>query len=125
MTNAPEKLSVARDHLDRVAAAWEEPTDWKDLSVYGFSCLEAAVDAASRHIGSLTKRDHPTRERAANELHDRFGLPDASGLLNELNDARKSELYGDIPAPDLDAEDVASSIAMYVDAVGEFLTTAP
>ena len=125
MTNAPEKLSLARDHLDRVLAAWDEPTDWKDLSVYGFSCLEAAVDAASMHIGSPRKRDHSTRERDAKEMHDRFGLPDVSRLLNELNDARKSELYGDVPAPDLDAEDVASSIEAYVNEVEQLLTTGP
>ena len=125
MTNAPEKLSLAKDHLDRVLAARDEPTDWKDLSVYGFSCLEAAVDAVSMHIGSPTRRDHTNREHAAKEFHDRFGLPDVSGLLNELNDARKSELYGDVPAPDLDAEDVASSIETYVNAVAQLLATGP
>jgi len=125
MTNAPEKLSLAKDHLDRVLAAWDEPTDWKDLSVYGFSCLEAAVDAVSMHMGSVTKRDHTKREHAAKEFHDRFGLPDVSGLLIELNEARKSELYGDVPAPDLDAEDVASDIEAYVNEVERLLTTGP
>ena len=62
MTNAPEKLSLAKDHLDRVLAAWGEPTDWKDLSVYGFSCLEAAVDAVSMHVGSSRRWDHTSRE---------------------------------------------------------------
>jgi hypothetical protein len=34
-----------------------------------------------------------------------------------LNDARKSAACGDVPAPDLNAEDVASEIERYVDAI--------
>ena len=40
------------------------------------------------------------------------GLDDVSGLLRDLNEARKSVAYGDIGLPELDAEDVASRIVI-------------
>lgn len=123
MTNAPDKLLLARDHLEKVLAARREPTDWKDLSVYGFHCLEAAVDAALMHLGLPTSRSHWMREAAAKELHDKLRLPDVSALLHDLNDARKSRLYGDIPDPGLDAEDVASRVEEYVNGVEQILLT--
>ena len=121
MTTAPDKLVLAKSHLENVLAAWDEPTDWKDLSVYGFHCLEAAVDAASMHVGLPTSRSHWKREGAAEELHERLSLPDVSELLHDLNDARKSQLYGDISSPILDAGGIASEIEKYVLAVEELL----
>jgi len=40
MSDAEGKLKLARRHLERVLAAWDTPTDWDDLSLYGFYCLE-------------------------------------------------------------------------------------
>jgi hypothetical protein len=57
----------------------------------------------------------------ASELH-RQGLPDIAGLLRDLNDARKAAAFGDVERPDLDAEDIASQIEQYVDAVAALLT---
>lgn len=57
----------------------------------------------------------------ARKLHDQFGLPDVEQLLRDLNDARKAAAYGDIEAPDLDAEDVATRIEDYVEAVETIL----
>jgi hypothetical protein len=54
-------------------------------------------------------------------LHKRHGLPDVAQLLRDLNNARKAAAYGDIPAPNLNAEDVAIEIEQYVDAVGQLL----
>ena len=125
MTNAPDKILLARSHLADVLEAWHEPTDWKDLSVYGFHCLEAAIDAASMHVGLPTSRSHWKRVEVATELHDNWGLPDVSELLRGLNDARKSHLYGDIPDPGLDAKNVASRIEEYVNAVDRLLTGTP
>jgi hypothetical protein len=125
MTNAPVKLLLARDHLENVLEAWSKPPDWKALSVYGFHCLEAAVDAASMHVGLPTSRSHWKRVETAGELHDNWNLPDVSDLLRDLNDARKSHLYGDIPDPGLDAEDVASRIEEYVNAVEQLFTGTP
>ncbi len=125
MTTARDKLTLARSHLENVLAARDEPTDWKDLSVYGFHCVEAAVDAALMHLELPTSRSHWKREGAARGLHDEWGLPDVSELLHDLNDARKSRLYGDIPDPGLDAEHVASRIEEYVSAVEALLTGPP
>jgi hypothetical protein len=38
-------------------------------------------------------------------------------LLRDLNDARKAVAYGDVTRPQLNAEDVASEIEDYVEAV--------
>jgi hypothetical protein len=64
----------------------------------------------------LSKK-HWEKADVANELHRSHGLPDIDQLLRDLNDARKSAAYGDVPAPDLNAADVASEVEFYVDAV--------
>ena len=117
MREAEEKLKLAQRHLDRVLGAWDTPTDWDDLSLYGFYCLEAAVEAAARHVGMKTSKKHWEKADVAGELHTNYGLPDVEQLLHDLNDARKSAAYGDVPAPNLNAEAVASEIERYVDAV--------
>lgn len=119
--SAEDKLKLAREHLKRVLAAWDTPTDWKDLSIYGLYCLEAAVEAAARPVGLSTSKKHWEKADTARELHKKYGLPDVEQLLREINIARKAEAYGDVPDPGLDAEEVASEIERYVDAVGELL----
>ena len=47
MPDAQAKLKLAKRHLERVLAAWEMPTGWDDLSLYGFYCLKAVVEAAA------------------------------------------------------------------------------
>jgi hypothetical protein len=116
-----EKLALARHHLKRVLSAWDDPTDWDDLSLYGFYCLEAAVEAAAVHVGMKTSKKHWEKADLAGGLHREHGLPDIEQLLRDLNDARKSAAYGDIPTPDLNAEDVASEIERYVDAVADLV----
>ncbi len=121
MPNAQDKLELARRHLNRVQAAWDTPTDWDDLSLYGFFCLEAAIEAAAIKVGMTTSKKHWEKVDIAIELHMKHGLPDVEQLLRDLNNARKAAAYGDIPAPDLNAEDVAIEIEQYVDAVGQLL----
>jgi hypothetical protein len=121
MPDAQTKLELARRHLKRVLAAWDDPTDWDDLSLYGFFCLEAAIESAALQFRMTTSKKHWERADVADELHQKRGLPDIGQLLRDLNDARKSAAYGDVPAPDLDAEDVASDIERYVDAVARLL----
>jgi hypothetical protein len=41
---------LAEEHLKRVQAAWDDPTDWEDLTMYGLYCVEAAVVAAAKHF---------------------------------------------------------------------------
>jgi pyruvate-formate lyase len=122
MVRAADKLKLARKHLKRVRTAWPEPTDWDDLFLYGFYCLEAAVTAAALHFNLGTSRMHWEKVDIASKLHKNKGLPDVTELLRDLNDARKAAAYGDIPSPELDAEDIASKIEEYVEAVESILT---
>jgi hypothetical protein len=103
--------------LERVQAAWDAPTDWSDLSLYGFYCLEAAVMAAVAALDWEIKKTHPAKADAAERLHRDRGLPDSSDLLWQLNSARKGTAYGDVDIPELDAESVAVQLEEYVDAV--------
>jgi hypothetical protein len=121
MATPQDKLKLAQKHLERVLAAWDTPTDWEDLSLYGFYCLEAAVEAAARHLGIGVSKKHWEKVDIANELHNKHGLPDVGNLLRDLNDARKAAAYGDIKTPDLEAEEVASEIENYVNAVSGLL----
>jgi len=121
MASGSRKLELARRHLDKVLGAWTEPTDWDDLSLYGFYCLEAAVEAAALHFGLRTSKKHWEKVDLAEDLHQKKGLPDISNLLRDLNDARKATAYGDMDRPDLDAEDIASQIEAYVNAVTEII----
>jgi hypothetical protein len=72
-------------------------------------------------VGVTTSRKHWEKAETAAELHMKHGLPDIEALLRDLNLARKATAYGDVPAPHLDAEDVASEIERYVDAVAQLV----
>lgn len=121
MATPHEKLTLARKHLRRVLASWDEPTDWDDLSLYGFYCLEAAVEAAATHVGLRISRKHWEKVDTAAELHHQFGLPDVETLLRDLNNARKAAAYGDVDLPDLEPEQIASDIEAYVESVSALL----
>ena len=116
MSPANEHLELARRHLARVQSA-REAADWPDLALYGFYCLENAVVAAAIHVGIVTQKSHPAKAIAAQQLTARHRLPDVSGLLVQLNDARKAEAYGDVARPDLDPKDLARTLEQYVEAV--------
>lgn len=117
---AANKLALAEQQLARVQAACDPP-DWADLSNYGFHALENAVDAACLHLGMEVHTNHPARQVAAEHLHREHGFDEVSDLLGDLNETRKSENYGDIEAPELDAEDMAMCIESYVEAVRKLL----
>lgn len=119
--DAKRSFSIAKQHLDRVLAAWDEPVDWTDLTIYGFYCLEAAIVAAAMHIGLSFRRTHSEKAKVAEELAVSYDLPDLSDFLWNLNEARKAVAYGDAPLPDLDAEDVVRKIEEYVEAVSALL----
>lgn len=116
MAAGSRKLKLARRHLERVLDAWHGP-DWDDLSLYGFYCLEAAVEAAALHFGFRTSKKHWEKVDLASKLHEQHDLPDVSGLLRDLNEARKAAAYDDIDRPDMDAEDIAIQIETYVEAI--------
>lgn len=121
MQSANDKLTLARRHLEKVLAAWSIPTDWDDLAVYGFYCLENAVEAAAKQLGLATPKNHWLRADLAGELHAIHGLPDVEPLLRNLNEARKAAAYGDVNAPELNAEDIALQIEAYVLAVEQLV----
>lgn len=116
-----EKLEIARKHLLRVQAAWIAPTAWDDLSIYGFYCLENAVDAAALHLGFDVIPHHHRRLEAAQRMAQEHRLPDVTELLKDLNDARKYTAYGDTGHPSLNAEVLATLIEEYVDKVQELI----
>jgi hypothetical protein len=120
-SNKVAKLALAQRHMKRVEASWDDPVDWDDLSLYGFYCLEAAVEAAALHFKIKTSTVHAQKVEVAQMLHHDKGLPDVSELLVDLNGARKAAAYGDVDAPELDPEEVKSEIAAYVEAVEKLL----
>lgn len=74
-----------------------------------------------RHTLGREPRRDTGRKLTSPKICKTHGLPDVGQLLNDLNDARKSAAYGDVPAPELNAEVVASEIERYVDAVAELV----
>ena len=121
MATGSNKLKLARRHLERVQGAWDDPTDWDDLSLYGFYCLEAAVEAAALHVGLRTSKKHWEKVDLAADLNRNHNLPDVADLLGNLNNARKAAAYGDVEQPDLNAEELAAEIERYVEAVAALL----
>ena len=60
---------------------------------------------------------HWARQQAAQGLHQDQGMDDVSDLLRDLNETRKRESYGDVVAPELDAEETVRRVEAYVEAV--------
>ncbi|MCY3912872.1 MAG: hypothetical protein OXG43_06450 [Chloroflexi bacterium] len=115
---AQESLHLALLHLDRVQSAWWDPTDWANLSTYGFYCLEACVVAAALHLKQPRPGSHPAKARMAESLSQEHNLPDIGELLVDLNTMRKHQAYGDTQAPEgMDAENTARLIEEYVTSV--------
>lgn len=121
MGQAEEFLRRARIHLERVRDAAPDPTDWFDLTIYGFYCVEAAVMAAASFAGFTVDKTHPAKAAAARSLARSHGLPDVSALLATLNAARKATAYGDRPLPPLDPAQLLKEAEQYVDAVANLI----
>jgi hypothetical protein len=119
---AQENLALAHKHLERVQAAWDKPTDWSDLTIYGMYAVEAAILAAAVHLGRDLKRTHWDKADFASELAEKHGLPDASELVSQLNTGRKAMAYGDEEMPEEalgSPEDLANWIEEFVEAVAD------
>ena len=115
---AESALDLARGHLERVQASWDDPTDWSDLSLYGFYCVEACIVAAALYLEWDAPSSHRGKAEAAQRLSAEHDLPDIADLLVDLNDMRKYEAYGDVERPDdLSAVEVAAAIEEYFGAV--------
>jgi hypothetical protein len=117
-----DKLELARTQLAKVQVAAVDPVDWSDLSLYSFYALENAVAAAADAAGVSWKQTHPSKIDASVELNSHYGLPDIADLLRDLNAIRKSSAYGEyLTAHRWDAEDIASQVEAYIDAVDTFV----
>src|SRR5438128_6359616 len=107
-SNPRHFLRIAQRHLGKVRDAQAEP-DWSDLGTYGLYCLEALVRAAALKSGETPIRTHWGKADQATNLHKKHGLPDITGLLQDLNQMRKAMAYGDeeFDESEYDAEDIA------------------
>jgi len=83
--------------------------------------LEAAVEAAALNVGLPTSKKHWEKADLAVQLHQNNGLPDVSQLLRDFNEGRKSAAYGDVEAPEMDAEELASEIEEFVEEVAKLI----
>jgi hypothetical protein len=122
MADARTFLTRADNHLRRARMAAPHPTDWYDLTIYGFYCLEAAVMTAATHGRIQVPRTHPGKAAAAEKLAQDHGLPDVSVLLPMLNAARKAAAYGDTPLPALDPVRLVRELERYVAAVTKMIS---
>ena len=119
---AEDSFKLALKHLERVSASWDEPTNWLDLSTFGFYCLEACIVAAALHLKRPRPSRHQSKAQEARHLTVENDLRDVGDLLIDLNNMRKYEAYGDTDPPDhLDPEDVVSEIEEYVENVRSLL----
>ena len=76
------------------------------------------------HCGIDATKSHARRAESAERLSSEHGLEDVSDLLRDLNEARKSEAYGDVVTPpELYPEDVAVAIERYIESVAAFGAT--
>lgn len=116
-------LTVAEKHLKKVQGAWSEPTDWSDLTVYGFACLEALIHAAWVAIGRSTATDHKKKVQMSETLHHDYALTDISELMVKLNNGRKANIYGDedFDESEYEAEEVARRIEEFFNEVQAFV----
>lgn len=116
------KLELADRHLGRVQEAALDPIDWAVLSTFGLHALEAAVDAAALFLDLDVQPKHWVRQDTAERLATDYGLPPVRDLLNDLNETRKAEAYGDVAAPPtLDADEVAIRIEAFLHSVTEIV----
>lgn len=112
---ARTKVHLAEQHLQRVRSAVADEVDWAGLAIFGLHALEAAVDALSLHLGWETPPWHTARQENAARLASEHGFAPVADLLADLNEARKSEAYGDLARPpSLDPYEVAAAVEGYV-----------
>lgn len=118
---AAEYMKLARAHLARAGSRFGG-----SRRLGGFKHLRAVLPrggrhAAARHLGMGVVKSHAAKAEAAMQLARKHKLPDISDLLPDLNTSRKAHAYGDIEAPDLDAEGISAELEEFADAVAELL----
>lgn len=123
MSKVEDKLKIAERHLEKVQSAWDTPTDWDDLSIYGLYALENAIQSAAEHLTLKWQPTHASQVQLATDLAAQHGLPDVTVLLKDLNSMRLYSAYGDRRySNQLSAEDIAMQVEVFVDAVRNLVT---
>jgi len=117
-----ERLDLAREQASRAQVAAFEPEDWAELAIWAFYALENAVITAADQLQLPWEKSHPSKVKVSRSLHGAHGLPDASSLLIELNELRKSEAYGEVqPSRSMTAEEIVIAVEGYIEAVGQLV----
>ena len=111
-------LERAKKHFERAS---EDPDDADSVFVWSFYALENAVVAAAIHSSAEYQKNHWTKAAAARRLSHSHSLTDVSGLLADLNEARKGTAYGDVEEPDIQPADVLEQVGEYLKEVEAFL----
>ena len=109
------KLELARQHLE--TARHDLADDRKGEAINAlFYAAEAAIDFLAETHSIDTQKKHYLKAKAAKTLQKTGVLnSDFSGLLNELNDARKAVWY-DGEEPEMDVEDTYADVEALVEA---------
>ena len=71
---AQDSFDLALRHLERVSVSSYDPTDWLELSTFGFYCLEAAVVAAALQLKRTRPGNHRDKVEESSVPHDRASL---------------------------------------------------
>ncbi len=111
-------LERAKKHYKRAEDNADDPDE---VFVWSFYALENAVVAAALHSGAEFVKTHWSKAAAARRLSQKHGLTDVSGLLADLNEARKGTAYGDVDEPAVDPEDALTEVGSYIEEVEAFL----
>ncbi len=119
---AKEALERAKQHYKRASDGSDDPDE---VFVWGFYALENAVVAAAKHTGATIISSHWSKAAAARKVAHSHGLTDVSGLLADLNEARKGSAYGDVEEPELSPEDVLSDVGGYLEEVEALIKPKP
>ncbi len=83
--------------------------------------LENAVVAAAIHEGAGFAKNDWSKAAAARKLSQKYKLSDVSGLLADLNEARKGTAYGDVDEPEIAPADVLEQVGSYIEEVESIL----
>lgn len=119
LEEARSKLDLAKSHLERVRDG-VMAEDRVEAVTWAFYAYESAVVAAAEREGVSWQKNHPSKAKAAAELHQSGALSrDVSETLRELNELRKDVAYGEA-GPDLetiDLEDLEAELEEFVEEI--------
>ena len=108
------KVELARQHLETARGDLDDERKGEAINAL-FYAAEAAVDFLADTHSINTQKKHYLKAKAAKTLQKKGVLDsDFSGLLNDLNDARKAVWY-DGEEPEMDVEDTYADVEALVE----------